>query len=170
MASLAQDKRFDVKTSTQAKPYHYVGAGLPNVYLVGVEYRVERETAMQSADIPCLPGLLDALAKALVEKRAPLTADELRFLRKRLQVASKEFAQYVGLTPEQYSRLENGAATITPMADRVVRLLYAALAKLPAEETAEVARTKWTAEMDHAERIIASHDADHNWIVKTKAA
>jgi len=170
MAGMAKDERVDVRRSSQTKPYHYVGAGLPNVYLVGVEYRVERESGLQSADIPCLPALLDALAKALVEKRAPLTADELRFLRKRLQIASKEFAVYVGLTPEQYSRLENGAATITPMADRVVRLLYAALAKLPADATAEVARTKWSAAMDHAERIIASQDEEHNWIVKTKAA
>jgi transcriptional regulator with XRE-family HTH domain len=170
MAGMTKDEKIDVRRSSQAKPYHYVGAGLPNVYLVGVEYRMERETGLQSADIPCLPGLLDALAKALVEKRAPLTADELRFLRKRLQIASKEFAVYVGLTPEQYSRLENDNATITPMADRVVRLLYAALAKLPAEATAEVARTKWSAAMDHAERIIASQDEEHNWIVKTKAA
>jgi transcriptional regulator with XRE-family HTH domain len=169
MAGMARDEKIDVRRSSQAKPYHYVGAGLPNVYLVGVEYRMERETGLQSADIPCLPGLLDALAKALVEKRAPLTADELRFLRKRLQIASKEFAVYVGLTPEQYSRLENGA-TITLTVDRLVRLLYAALAKLPADATAEVARTKWSAEMDHAERIIASQDEEHNWIVKTKAA
>jgi len=170
MAELAKDEVVDVKRATQAKPYHYVGAGLPNVYLVGVEYRVERDTGLQSADIPCLPGLLDELAKALVEKHAPLTADELRFLRKRLQIASKEFATYVGLTPEQYSRLENDNATITPMADRVVRLLYAALAKLPTDATAEVARTRWSAEMDHGERIIASQDEDHNWVVKTKAA
>jgi transcriptional regulator with XRE-family HTH domain len=169
MAGMARDEKIDVRRSSQAKPYHYVGAGLPNVYLVGVEYRMERETGLQSADIPCLPGLLDALAKALVEKRAPLTADELRFLRKRLQIASKEFAGYVGMTPEQYSRLENGA-TITLTVDRLVRLLYAALAKLPADATAEVARTKWSAEMDHAERIIASQDEEHNWIVKTKAA
>lgn len=41
---------------------------------------------------------------------------------------------------------------------------------LPAEAAEEVARTTWTAELDHAERIIASQDENHNWIVKTKAA
>jgi len=163
-------QQFEVKTSTIRKPYHYVGSGLSNVYLVGVTYRYWPENDMQSADIPCLPALLDALGKALVGKRSVLTADELRFLRKRLRVPSKDFAGYVGLSPEQYSRLENDAAKVTPMTDRVVRLLYVALAKLPAEIGEEVARITWTAELDHAERIIASQDENHNWIVKTKAA
>jgi transcriptional regulator with XRE-family HTH domain len=124
---------------------------------------------MQSADIPCLPGLLDALAKMVLTKRGLLTGDELRFLRKELRMPSKDFAGLVGVTPEQYSRLENGA-TVTPTVDRLVRLLYVALAKLPAEAAEEVARTIWTAELDHAERIIASQDENHNWIVMTKAA
>ena len=157
------------KISTERKSYHYVGAGLPNVYLVGVEYRIEKETGMQSADIPCLPALLDALAKALLEKRAPLTCDELRFLRKRLRIASKDFASLVGLSAEQYSRVENGAAGITVMLDRMVRLIYTALAKLTPEVAEGVARVTWQAE-SHAERILASQDADQHWIVQTKAA
>jgi transcriptional regulator with XRE-family HTH domain len=168
MAGVAAEK-FEIKVSSKVKPYHYVGSGLPNVYLVGVEYRYWPATEEQAADIPCLPNLLQALAKAIVGKRTALTGDELRFLRKRLRVPSKDFAGFVGVTPEQYSRLENGA-TVTPTVDRLVRLLYVALAKLPAEAAEEVARTTWTAELDHAQRIIASQDENQNWIVKTKAA
>jgi transcriptional regulator with XRE-family HTH domain len=171
MSASGQEKarQFEAKRSTERKPYHYVGAGLPNVYLIGVEYRVEKTTGMQSADIPCLPLLLDALAKALLTKNAPLTADELRFLRKRLRISSKDFAEFVGKTAETYSRLENGAP-LTPAVDRLVRLVYAALAKLSNEDAEGVARTQWTATLNHEERIIASHDENHNWIVKTKAA
>jgi len=169
MAGVAEEKKLDGKVSSKAKPYHYVGSGLPNVYLVGVTYRTWPETGQQAADIPCLPELLEALAKALLSKRSALTGDELRFLRKRLRIASKEFAALVGVTAEQYSRLENGA-TVTPMMDRLVRLLYVALAKLPVEAAEQVARTTWTAELDHAERIIASQDENNNWIVKTRAA
>ncbi len=160
---------FDVKMSTERKPYHYVGAGLSNVYLIGVEYRVNRATALQSADIPCLPALLDAIARVLLTKRAALSGDEMRFLRKRLRMASKDFAGFVGVSVEQYSRLENGS-TVTPTVDRVVRFLYVALAKLPTEAAEAVAHTSWTAEMNHEQRIIASQDENHNWIVKTKAA
>ncbi len=157
-------RQLEVKMSSERKPYRYVGSGLPNVYLVGVEYRVEKETGLQSADIPCLPALMEALAQALVAKRAPLTADELRFLRKRLRISSKDFAQFVGKTAETYSRLENGAP-LTPAVDRLFRLVYAALAKLPNETAEDVARTVWTA-TNRNERIVASQDENHHWVVK----
>ena len=162
-------RKVEVKISTKQKPYHHLGAGLPNVYLVGVEYMIDPETGDQSVGIPRLPALLHALAQAVFAKKGLLTGDELRFLRKRLRIPSKDFAALVGVTPEQYSRLENGA-TITPTMDRLVRLLYVALAKLPPEAAEEVARTSWTTERDHAQRIVASWDENQNWIVKTKAA
>lgn len=162
-------QQIEEKRSTAREPYHYVGAGLPNVYLVGVEYRVDGASGEQSADIPCLSGLLEAIAEALLKKQASLTGDELRFFRKRLRLASKEFAQIVGVTSEQYSRVENGA-TLTPTVDRLVRLLYAVRAKLTPEVVEGVARGAWQAEVTHEERIVASKDADHQWIVQTEAA
>ena len=44
-----------------------------------------------------LPALMEALAKALVAKRAPLTAAKLRFLRKNLAISSRDFAAIIGL-------------------------------------------------------------------------
>lgn len=158
-----------MKVSTKSKPYHYVGSGLPNVYLVGVEYSFEPETGLQSADIPCLPQLLEALAKALLQKRGLLTSDELRFLRKRLKISSKEFAGLVGVSAEQYSRLENGA-TVTATVDRLIRLLYIAIAKPVALAAEDVARTMWSAELTHEQRIIATQDEKKRWVVMTKAA
>jgi len=167
MAKQADD--FVVKVATKAKPYHYVGGGLSNVYLVGVKYRYWPESEMQAAEIPCLPALLAALAKTLLQKRGLLNGDELRFLRKELRMASKDFAGLVGVSVEQYSRLENGA-TVTPTVDRLVRLLYVALAKLPTEAAEGVARTTWTAEVNQQELIVASQDENHDWVVRTKAA
>jgi transcriptional regulator with XRE-family HTH domain len=160
---------YEERIATKAKPYHYVGSGLDNVYLVGVKYRYWPQTDMQAAEIPRVPMLLDALGKAVLEKRGLLIGDELRYLRKELRLPSKDFAALVGVTPEQYSRLENGA-TVTPTMDRLVRLLYVALAKLPAGAAEEVARTTWIAERDPAQRIVASWDEQHHWMVKTMAA
>jgi transcriptional regulator with XRE-family HTH domain len=164
-----QEEKAVVKVATKAKPYHYVGAGLPNVYLVGVTYRHWPADDTQSADIPALPALLDALAKALLEKRGLLNGDELRFLRKQLKIASKDFAPLVGVSVEQYSRLENGA-TVTPTVDRLVRLLYAAMMKLTPDLVEGVARATWTAKLNHEERIVASQDEEQRWVVRTKAA
>ncbi|MDP9051287.1 MAG: helix-turn-helix domain-containing protein [Acidobacteriota bacterium] len=164
------DRALVHKTSTDAKPYHFVGSGLRNVYLVGVEYEIGAASGMQSAVIPCLPNLLEAIGKVLVEKRTPLGADEVRFLRKRLRFASKDFAELVGLSSEQYSRVENGAAKLMPTVERVVRLLYATLAKLPPSESEEVAKTKWTAELNREERIVACRDEKDGWVVLRQAA
>ncbi len=94
--------------STEAEPYHFFGSGLPNVYLVGVEYERDPDTGLQSADIPSLPKLMEVIGKVVVEKKTPLSANEIRFLRKRLRYASKSFAELVGVGSEQYSRIENG--------------------------------------------------------------
>lgn len=161
--------KFRKVTSTKSKPYHYVGSGLPNVYLVGVEYELCTACEIQAAEIPCLPALMEAIGKVLVEKSTPLTGDELRFLRKRLRFASKMFAMLVGVSGEQYSRLENGAK-VTPTVERLVRLLYATLAKLPPAASAEVATTTWTAALNHEERIVATQDENEHWVVQTTAA
>ena len=108
------------------KPYHFVGSGLPNVYLVGVDYEVNRETEEQRAAIHRLPDLLTQIAVTLLSKEAPLTGDELRFLRKRVGKSSKDFAQLLGVTSEQYSRVENGAR-LTATNDKLVRFLVMTL-------------------------------------------
>ncbi len=76
MSMDAQNKLI-VQISTEVEPYHFVGSGLRNVYLVGVEYEVDSTTGMQSAAIPCLPALMEAIGKVLVEKTTALTGDEL---------------------------------------------------------------------------------------------
>ena len=164
----AKDTR--MKMSTEGEPYHFVGSGLQNVYLVGVEYEIGPGADMQAAVIPCLPNLMAAIGKVLVEKKTPLSADEVRFLRKRLRLSSKDFAKLVGKTSEQYSRIENDAAKLTPTVERVVRLLYAALAQLSPVETHDVAMTQWTAELSNEKRIVACRDAMDQWVVLTRAA
>lgn len=158
------------KTSTEQEPYHFVGSGLLNVYLVGVKYELDQEVGTQSADIPCLPKLMEAIGKILVEKRTALGADEIRFLRKRLRLPSKDFAMLIGKTSEQYSRIETGSAKLTKTVERVIRLLYATLALFPPNESQEVARTIWTAGMTSGERIVACRDDVQGWIVLPQAA
>ena len=123
--------------------------------------------------IPCLPELLNALALAVVGKNSTLTGDELRFLRKRLGKSSKDFAALVGLTSEQYSRIENGAV-LTPPKDKLIRLMFLGLCLLKAMSSKDlmeqVAGANWAAAVNHEEKIVATHDAGQSWVVQTKAA
>ncbi|WP_263380733.1 helix-turn-helix domain-containing protein [Granulicella paludicola] len=165
-------RKAEVKVSTKQKPYHYPGAGLPNVYLVGVECTADADTGEESVGIPCLPELLNALAVAVVTKDSTLTGDELRFLRKRLGRSSKDFAAMVGLTSEQYSRIENGAVLTAPN-DKLIRLMFIGLGLLkstfPKDLMEKVAEANWAA-INHKQKIIATHDAGRSWVVQSKAA
>ena len=112
-------------TSTPDKPYHYVGSGLGNVYLVGVKYWLCTACHKQAADIPSLNQLLASIARTLVEKTSPLTGEQVRYLRKRLDRPSKEFAALVGVTPERYSGIESSDnLPLSEGRDKLVRFIY----------------------------------------------
>jgi len=142
-----------------------------------VTYRVDRDTGEQSADIPCMPALHNALVVPVLCKESPLTGDELRFLRKRLGKSSKDFAALIGVTSEQYSRIENGAV-LTPSNDKLIRLIcltigvFEFLGSLfnPEKLRTKVAETTWAAEMNHEQKIIATQDENQQWVISTKAA
>lgn len=113
--------------STQQQPYHYVGSGLQNVYLVGVAYYLCPECSKQSAEIPAIKDLHQAIARAIVSKSSHIIGEELRFLRKRLSIKAKDFAKMVSLTPEHFSLLENSPDPIDPGRDKLVRVIYRAM-------------------------------------------
>ena len=116
------------KKATLRSPYHFVESGLPNVYLVGVKYRVCKVCGAQSADIPAIKNLMMALGRIIVESKAPLTGAEIRFLRKRLGKKSSEFARIIGVTSEQVSRWEHGHNPPERSADKLIRVFYCHLA------------------------------------------
>jgi transcriptional regulator with XRE-family HTH domain len=113
--------------STPEKPYHYVGSGLKNAYLVGVKYWVCSVCGKQSAEIPSLHALLPSIARTIVEKKSPLIGEQVRFLRKRLARQSKEFAALIGVTPERYSAIEASEVPLAEGRDKLVRFVYRAL-------------------------------------------
>jgi|SRR5208283_3419794 len=121
------DDRAQKKSATPDAPYHYVGSGLRNVYLVGITYYVCSQCGKQAAEIPAIKQLHAALGRALVSKSSPLTGLEVRFLRKRLGKRAVDFSPMVSLTPEYLSAVENSPDPIDPGRDKLVRLIYRAL-------------------------------------------
>lgn len=119
--------RAEKRLATAGAPYHFVGSGLDNVYLVGVTYYVCPDCQLQSAEIPALKNLFDALARTIVEKQSALTGPELRFLRKHLRKKAIDFAPLVGITPQHLSKLENSDDSIDSSLDKLIRLSFAGL-------------------------------------------
>jgi putative zinc finger/helix-turn-helix YgiT family protein len=120
---------FEWKRATQEHPYHFVGSGLPNVYLCGIRYSVCKTCGIQAADIPALKNLMIAIARAVVKKPAPLSGAEIRYLRKRLGKKSAEFGRIIGVGEEQVSRWENDKNPPEESADKLIRVFYCALSK-----------------------------------------
>jgi len=117
------------RQATFESPYHFVESGLPNVYLVGIDYYVCKKCGKQSADIPFVKDLMAKIARAVVKQETPLDGTEIRFLRKRLGKKSAEFAKIIGVTPEHYSRLESPREDHNPSgsADKLIRVYYSLL-------------------------------------------
>jgi hypothetical protein len=115
--------------ATPDKPYHYVGSGLRNVYLVGVKYWLCTVCQKQASDIPSLNQLLASIARTIVEKKSPLIGEQVRYLRKRLAKQSRNFAALIGVTPERYSAIEASEKPLAEGRDKLVRFVYRVLSR-----------------------------------------
>jgi DNA-binding transcriptional regulator YiaG len=112
-----------VVLATAEEPFHFIDSGLPNVYLIGIQY-FPCSCGRVTAEIPAIKQLLELIAKDLIEKPEALTGDEVRFLRKRLGKKAKDFAAEVGIEPETFSRIENGRMPIAEQTDKLIRACY----------------------------------------------
>lgn len=143
------------KVATYQNPYRFVDSGLPNVYLIGINYWSCERCGKQSADIPYLKDLMIKIARAVVRQETPLDNAEIRFLRKRLGKKSSEFAKIIGVTPEHLSRLEspNERYSTSESADKFIRVYYSLLS---GDETLRDTMNK------HIDEYIATlHGEDH---------
>jgi len=92
-------------TATNARPYHFLDSGLPNVYLIGMKYWVCSQCGAQSAEIPAPEQLMNVIAELVVMKPGLLSGHEIKFLRKRIGKKAADFAALINKTPEDFSKL-----------------------------------------------------------------
>lgn len=104
----------------------YPESGLDNVQLVNVPVWVCKN-GHEELEIPAVTQLHELLAQLIVRKPANLTGQEVRFLRRRVNMQAKEFAERIGLTPVALSRFETGKSPIRPRTGLLIRLAAAIL-------------------------------------------
>ena len=105
------------------KNHRYVESGLSNVVLQDVEVRECPACGVQQVMIPRIEELFRVLALALVRKHERLAGEEVRFLRKHMGWSGVDFAARMGVTPETVSRWENERDPLSPLADRLLRMM-----------------------------------------------
>ena len=108
-----------------AKPYHFKNSGLPNVYLFnGVTIEQDEEYG-ELVTIASLPDLFVAIAFKLVTKPDRLTGAEMRFLRKRMEMAQADLAKELWVSEQTVANYEKGKTEGGP-ADTALRFLFLA--------------------------------------------
>lgn len=119
------------KFATEKEPFHFTDSGLSNVYLVGIKYFV-CECGRVVAEIPAVKQLMQLIARDLVTSTTDLRGAEIKFLRKRLGKRASDFSQYLGVTPETLSRVENGKQAVSRQIQKLARLAYCLFSEDPA--------------------------------------
>ena len=115
------------RRTTAETPYFYRIGGLPRVGLSGITLYECPRCKGDSPVIPKIGELHKVITRWLVEKSAPLTGDELRFLRKNAGFAAQKFAALIGIDPAHLSRIENGKREgLGPATDRLARAIVTA--------------------------------------------
>jgi DNA-binding transcriptional regulator YiaG len=137
----------------------YRESGLPNVVLQGVKLGTCSECKATSVIIPKMAVIHREIARALVQQNpGRMTGEQLRFLRKYLEVTGEQLAKYLHTDRTKISKWENGEDPIGPSTDRLMRLLVPALDKKLRPSVAAVAAhfpdikdepgTNWVLEID----------------------
>lgn len=107
-------------TDQTEKLYHYTGCGLDNVYLQG-GYKTVQTPRGQGVSIDDVPGLYEAITRAIITDSTSLKGQEIRFLRRRLRMTQDDLASVVGVDKQTIGRWERDDTPITVAGERWLR-------------------------------------------------
>ena len=105
-----------------SRVYHYVESGLDNVYLLN-GFEIRQTPYGSSVSIFNVEGLHRSIAACLVEKPAPLTGMEFKFLRVELDLSQRSMGVMCGLRERQIRNIEKSPKVGNPH-DTIIRVVY----------------------------------------------
>lgn len=103
--------------------YHYLGCGLPNVWLRN-GFTAQQTAYGKAVAIHDLEGLHRAIGLYLATRRPLLTGADVRFLRKELDMSQAHLAKVLGVSESSVRSWENHRGRISRSAERMLRVLY----------------------------------------------
>jgi putative zinc finger/helix-turn-helix YgiT family protein len=104
--------------------YKYTESGLQNVILEGITaYKCSKCRGIYPI-ISKIKEVHKAIAQQLLKKDSLLTGKEMVYLRKEMKIKAKDLAEILGVTKVTVSRWENEKEQISPICDRLIRVLY----------------------------------------------
>lgn len=103
----------------------YRACGLSNVWLADLEYRTCPLCGCLDYAVPEVRSLFRKLVEAVIFKTTMLCGEEVCFLRYQLALPIHDFARLLCLSLDGIQLLEDGTRRITPLEDRVLRVVAA---------------------------------------------
>lgn len=103
--------------------YHYTESGLDNVYLRDGYNTIEIDGEI-AVSIHDLAGLHRVIGQDIIHKSPALTGDEIRFLRKEMNLTQSSFAAILSVSEDTVRGWENERTDIPGPADKLVRGIY----------------------------------------------
>lgn len=115
----------------ERRNYLYVESGLPNVTLQNVQVSTCGACGECGVIIPRMAKIHRAIALALTKSPGRMTGEQMRFLRKHLELTGEQLGSYLHTDKTKVSKWEQGQDKIGPTTDRLMRLLVVALTDEP---------------------------------------
>lgn len=151
--------------------YHYLGSGLPNVFLKN-GYEIKNSNYGETVVIHDLEGLHAAIGSILVSSPGTLAGDEFRFLRNELELSQVMLAQLLGCEEQAVARWEKGKnKKVNAPAEKLLRRLYQEM-KMGSKKLAPLLKSlqDWEATPPATARKIVASERLDNWSAKAEAA
>lgn len=115
-----------------AEPYEYTECGLQGIFLHNGFDVIERD-GEKYVSVFDTDGLNHAVGVHIVRNRKELAPDEIRFLRKTMDLTQSELGRWMGQSSQQIARWEKGQSEIPGPADRLLRAIFMLLTMGPDE-------------------------------------
>ena len=132
------------KLTHRVGTHHYIECGLDAIYLKGIDISDCKQCNESFVSLPKVSQLHTLIGTILSQKKTLLNGFEIRFLRKNLGLSAKKFSKYLSVSNATLSRWENDKQEITTPHDRLIRLIYVSIKRLPADKIKHLIEDEFT--------------------------
>ncbi|MDB6061537.1 MAG: transcriptional regulator [Verrucomicrobiaceae bacterium] len=149
--------------------FHYKLCGLPNVYLEN-GFSIEETPYGEAFSIQDLKGLHKAIGLCVIESAEALSADEIRYLRKEMDMSQRRLAEFLDVKEITVRKWESGDNAISGTADRLLRFIYKDCVDDKSSIKDMVDRLNQLDKKEHVAMQIQFVETENGWQKKVAAA
>lgn len=130
-----------------AAPYEYTESGLKGVFLFNGYDKISLD-GENFVSVYETEALHQKIGQYLVANRKELAPEEIRFLRKTMDLTQSELGRWIGQSSQQVARWEKGQSEVPGPADRLLRAIFLLKTMDPEERAGFLELLKSLEDMD----------------------